>query len=550
MFEALSDPELVAMLAVDEQDAAGFDAPAEPDWTVATLDGVYAGCLTGGDLVSAHVSRRPSPLGLEAAIAGVAQFASLNLDQQVDLLLLIERQRASLDALHQQALGAFSAADSSDLQWSREQAAAALRVSPRAMPRRIATATTLMTELPQTMAALSAGTITREQASTIAVASWTLPADVTSHFEERVLEHAGEQTLPELRRTVEQARIAADPATADQRHHKARGNRGVGFCPLPDGMASLAVLLPATDADAIYRRLTAAARLLPAEDPRSPDQQRADLLVDAVLTGLPVDALPQAQGRKPGINLHASLSTVAGLDDEPGYLDGYGPITAQELRRLAFAADATWRRMVTDPVSGHILDYGRTTYRPPQPLIDLTIARAQVCAFPGCHQPGHHCDIDHIVPYGEQGETCPANTAPLCRRHHRCKTRGPFRYRLNRDGSHSWQLDSAHTYTSRPPVRLGPNDYTPWEQKVAAAQEQHNARRDAAEDASYAATVASIRRDLDLAVAAQDPDWQQAACTALAEVQRQRTGQLARRRQPRRCHSAKVPDDLPVEPPF
>jgi hypothetical protein len=214
-------------------------------------------------------------------------------------------------------------------------------------------------------------------------------------------------------------------------------------------MASLAVLLPATDADAIYRRLTAAARLLPAEDPRSPDQQRADLLVDAVLTGLPVDALPQAQGRKPGINLHASLSTVAGLDDEPGYLDGYGPITAQELRRLAFAADATWRRMVTDPVSGQILDYGRTTYRPPQPLIDLTIARAQVCAFPGCHQPGHHCDIDHIVPYGEQGETCPANTAPLCRRHHRCKTRGPFRYRLNRDGSHSWQLGRAHTPADR-----------------------------------------------------------------------------------------------------
>jgi hypothetical protein len=63
MFEALSDPELVAMLAVDEQDAAGFDAPAEPDWTVATLDGVYAGCLSGGDLVTAHVSRRPSPLG-------------------------------------------------------------------------------------------------------------------------------------------------------------------------------------------------------------------------------------------------------------------------------------------------------------------------------------------------------------------------------------------------------------------------------------------------------------------------------------------------------
>ncbi|WP_239374834.1 MULTISPECIES: hypothetical protein [unclassified Frankia] len=32
------------------------------------------------------------------------------------------------------------------------------------------------------------------------------------------------------------------------------------------------------------------------------------------------------------------------------------------------AGDGVWRRLVTDPVDGKLLDYGQTTYRPPADL--------------------------------------------------------------------------------------------------------------------------------------------------------------------------------------
>jgi len=63
------------------------------------------------------------------------------------------------------------------------------------------------------------------------------------------------------------------------------------------------------------------------------------------------------------INLIITAGTLARLDNQPAELNGYGPIPADLARRIA--ADGTWRRILTEPVSGAILDYGRSTYRPP-----------------------------------------------------------------------------------------------------------------------------------------------------------------------------------------
>ncbi|NHT17847.1 DUF222 domain-containing protein [Cellulomonas sp. IC4_254] len=70
---------------------------------------------------------------------------------------------------------------------------------------------------------------------------------------------------------------------------------------------------------------------------------------------------------RPGaeVRLTISASTLLGLDDQPADLDGYGPIDA--VRARALAAGGVWRRVVTDPVTGQVLDVGRTRYRPPPP---------------------------------------------------------------------------------------------------------------------------------------------------------------------------------------
>ena len=87
---------------------------------------------------------------------------------------------------------------------------------------------------------------------------------------------------------------------------------------------------------------------------------------------------------RPAIQVTVAASTLLGLDEQPGELAGHGPIPASVARRLAADPTGTWRRLLTDPATNTLLDYGRTTYRPPKDLTDHVIARDQTCTFPGC----------------------------------------------------------------------------------------------------------------------------------------------------------------------
>jgi hypothetical protein len=107
------------------------------------------------------------------------------------------------------------------------------------------------------------------------------------------------------------------------------------------------------------------------------------------------------------------LETLLGLNDEPAELDGHGPITAATVRDLAFAAGSTWRRLVTDPVSGYLLDYGRTTYRPPVALADHVRARDVTCRTPNCTRPASKCDLDHVISW-PAGTTSESNLSTQC----------------------------------------------------------------------------------------------------------------------------------------
>ncbi len=146
------------------------------------------------------------------------------------------------------------------------------------------------------------------------------------------------------------------------------------------------------------------------------------------------------------------LATLLDLADNPGELPGYGPIPASLARELA--RDRAWRRWVTDPVEGHLLDFGRRVYRPPAQLRDFIAARDQRCRFPGCGQPASRCDIDHRCPYDAGGTTCARNCWLLCRRHHRLKTITGWKINTHNDGSTTWISPTGQHYTVRPPPAL------------------------------------------------------------------------------------------------
>jgi len=137
------------------------------------------------------------------------------------------------------------------------------------------------------------------------------------------------------------------------------------------------------------------------------------------------------------------------LDDQPAHLTGYGPITAHTARRLAADQSGTWRRLLTDPDTGALLDISPHRYRPAQRLKDYLAARDDVCVFPTCNQPGYLCEPDHTVPFDQGGPTTRQNLALTCRRHNNTKQTGTgWSYHHNPGGTFTWTTTTGHHYTS------------------------------------------------------------------------------------------------------
>ena len=178
------------------------------------------------------------------------------------------------------------------------------------------------------------------------------------------------------------------------------------------------------------------------------DMRRADAFVfamraaDAALKS--TGSISTRHNRRPTINVTIDLPTALGLAENPGQLAGYGPIPASIARKIA--ADGRWKRFVTDPITGTLIDYGRETYEPPQDLQDFLIARDRTCRFPGCRQPAHLSDLDHAVPWDEGGTTSANNLGSLCRRHHNLKTHHGWKLINQLDGACTWISPAGHKY--------------------------------------------------------------------------------------------------------
>lgn len=306
-------------------------------------------------------------------------------------------------------------------EFAANEIAAELRISVGGAQARLHLALDLA-RLPGTRLALAGGRLDLTKARAIAEATNVLDDTAALVAEARVLPRAPEQTIGALRQCLARAVLAADPAAAQTRHLKAVKGRRVELWSLPDGMAALYAALPAADAIACHTWLTALAQKAkgtggPGDD-RTMDQHRADALADIAHAGLTTDELPRRHGRPVQIQVAVAASTLLGLDYQPGELRGYGPITAQVARILA--GDATWKRILTDPGTGAVLDVGTTRYRPPQHLADHVIARDQTCRGPGCRVPANRTDLDHSIRFPD-GPTAEHNLGCQCDHCHRMK---------------------------------------------------------------------------------------------------------------------------------
>lgn len=336
-------------------------------------------------------------------------------------------------------------------------------------------------------------------------------SDACAALQQRVLPVASRGTLSRTRTAAVRAVLAIDPHGAGMRRRIAQRTLDVLVADDVDGISSLNARLATEHAHAILRRIARHAEDLgplgSAADTADGDtgeretigQRRARALVDLLLGGHVADSSFDGRTQEAGNTaprLQASLDVLIDLPtllalrdlvDDSASQDSASQDSASQdsatqeqgsgassdtlvraehaallaqrvavpphvVRDLLADPDValTLRRLVTDPLTGALLDLGRTTYAIPTRLREFLAARDRTCRFPGCRQPAARCQVDHVIAWDDGGRTEPANLHLLCPRHHQLKTHGGWVPTRQPDGVTVWQSPQGRTFPVPP----------------------------------------------------------------------------------------------------
>ena len=403
---------------------------------------------------------------------------SLNPSDRIDYLTALDRQDGWLYALRQRAIAAVAGLSPSEGggplagvdESEREDISTALRLAPATAQSRIDIARTLVNNLPHTCSALATGEISSAHATVIARETATAIRDgaadsIIFEIEERAIAYAEFHTPGQLATHIRNTVAKFVPEEFEEVTSRATALRRVSCYNDSDGMSTVVAILPAADAQVVMNSIEAfilrqeqrahsqsisqsnVSESLTAdgEAKLTIDQKRADALsaiCSHFLADISETVTPQ---RRPiTVNVTIDLPTLLGLAENPGQLAGYGPIPASVARELA--SDARWKRFITEPQTGNLLDFGRESYEPPQHLKDFLIARDRTCRFPGCRRSALLSDLDHAESWESGGVTSADNIGALCRRHHRLKTHDGWKIESFSDGSCTWTSPLGKTF--------------------------------------------------------------------------------------------------------
>lgn len=273
-----------------------------------------------------------------------------------------------------------------------------------------------------------------------------LPGEVWSSFDADLLDAA---RILAPARFAAKARALAEklhPVPLDERHESAALKRRVVTEPDRDGMSWYSGFLPSAKVALAAARVDAIAFELfrAADETRTLDQLRADVFADLLVGD---------EKSRPRVTLALTipvLSLLGESDDDP-LLEGVGPIGLDTARRLG-ADSPSLTRLLTDPVSGGLLQMDPKQYRLTSALRRWLQLLHPTCDFPGCGRRSATCDIDHTVAWAEGGLSTIQNLIPRCRPHHRLKHESKWRVeKPPGQGRAVWTSPTGYQRASDPP---------------------------------------------------------------------------------------------------
>ncbi len=332
------------------------------------------------------------------------------------------------------------------------------RVAPKRGGQHLGLATALVREMPHTLAALESGILNEWRATLIVKESACLSLEHRRQLDAELcsdtskLEGWGDKRIAAEAKKIT---VRLDVEAVVERNAMAAKDRCVWIRPAPDTMVYVTALLPVTQGVSVYASLKREADTT--FDGRTRGQVMADTVVERV-TGCPAESpVPVA------LNLVMADTTLAGDDNEPAWLDGYGPVPAGFACKMVSDAaidDATkvaLRRLYRHPDSGQLVAMESRSRIFPKGLAAFIGLRDQTCRTPYCDAPVRH--RDHAQPAREQGRTSALNGLGTCEACNYAKEAPGWRVRTHEQhGRHhaTFTTPTGATYRSTAPPLPGP----------------------------------------------------------------------------------------------
>ncbi len=300
--------------------------------------------------------------------------------------------------------------------------------------------------LPRLWEQVVSGRLPVWRAMRVAEQTGALPIEAAAEVDVALAPAAGTCSWAQIGRLVEEALARHDPAAAEERRRRsADGRRFDVETDLVDTSGTVLVsgcldLVDALDLEAAVSRT--ATQLGELGSTESFDVRRSMAVGEIARQQLALDLdtgeIHPGHGRSVVLNVHLTEAAIAGVG---GNIARCGntrtPVLLDQVKDWCQSAGQITVVPIKDLDAHHHVE----AYEIPDRIKQQTELLDHTCVFPHCNRRAEACDHDHIDPHqpdGTGGATCSHNIAPLCRRHHRAKTHGRWRYRRIHATGYEW----------------------------------------------------------------------------------------------------------------
>ncbi|WP_183101176.1 HNH endonuclease signature motif containing protein [Nocardioides pelophilus] len=327
--------------------------------------------------------------------------------------------------------------------------------------------------LPRVRDAVYAGKVPVWKALRVADLTRTLSLEAAGFVDRNLAFALPTCTWVQVERLVSEAVDRFDPAAAEERRQDEQDHRHVHLRTGEPGstVVDLSGTLDAADGIDLDTALNRRARELgnvsdlPLDVRRAialGDLARADLALDLETVDPETGELRTVPGRKVELFVHLTDTALTGLSTVGRWGNTQTPVSVEQIRQWCAQPGTS---VIVRPVVDLDEHVPVDSYEVPDRLRRRVELRDHTCRAPHCNRRTERCDLDHAHPHAAGGSTCPCNLVPLCRRHHRAKTFGYWRYTIVQPGTYLWSsphgqhwlVDHTGTRNLDPPRPVDPD---------------------------------------------------------------------------------------------